>query len=256
MTDESCLLDESKLTERYEDTLFRLAMIRLEKKRAAALEEEAGNGDSGLSAKEIEDRYTRSLPRVIKNMAKEVRLRSLRSFFHSTLPKSVQIAAGVLLALFIAATSALAVSRTARVYLTNFLINIEKEYTELSLRPSENAFVDVPAGWQGEYYPSYIPDGYTIKQVLGGDRMNDVVYVNAVGKDLQFGEYRSGAVGNIDTENAQTSFIQVNGTTAFLSVKGDEVLLAWAYVDQYFLIDLQGKPEEATKIANSIVKIR
>ena len=242
MENELGLLDEGMLSERYEDTLFRLAMVRLEKKRSAVLEEEGKKGDRGLSAIEIEDRYARSLPRIIHGMAKEVRLRSLQIFCRRTLPKTAQIAAGILLALYIAATSALAVSRTARVYFTNFLINIEKEYTTLSLSPSEDTFADVPSEWQGEYYPSYIPDGYTIKQVFGGERMNDVVYMNDSGKDLQFGEYKPGVVGNIDTQNAQTSFVQINGTSAFLSVKNDEIL--------------QGTSEEAIEIAESLVKIR
>ncbi len=256
MANESGLLDEVQLSERYEDTLFRLAMVRLEKKRSAALAEEGKKGDSSLSVTDIEDSYTRSLPRIFKSMAKETRLRSLRVFYRRDLPKIAQIAAGILLVLYITATSALAVSRTARVHFMNFLINTEKKYTELSLRPSEDKFVDVPSEWRGEYYPSYLPDGYIVKQVLGGDRMNDAIYVNAAGRDLQFGEYMSGVAGNVDTENAQTSFVQINGTTAFLAVKGEEVLLAWAYTDQYFLIALQGTSEEALKIAKSLVKIR
>ena len=256
MANEQGLLDEASLSERYEDTLFRLAMVRLEKKRSASLEEESIKGDNCLSAIDIENSYKNSLPRVINNMTREARLRSLHLFFRGTLPKTVQIAASIMLVLYIAATSALAVSRTARVFLTNFLISIENEYTELSLSPSKEEIVDVPSEWKGEYYPSYIPDGYTVKQVSGGDRMNNVVYASASGQDIQFGEYPSGVVGNIDTENARTSFIEINGTTAFLSVKGSEVLLAWAYVDQYFLIDLQGTSDEAIKIANSLVKLR
>ena len=46
------------------------------------------------------------------------------------------------------------------------LIRIEEDHAKLSLVEDEDASFDVPSGWQGDYYPTYIPDGYEVFNVI------------------------------------------------------------------------------------------
>ena len=71
----------------------------------------------------------------------------------------VLIGACVVLVIGIAAPIAIANIEAIRVRVMELLINIQDEYTEISMVENEEMAFDVPAAWRGEYYPSYIPDG-------------------------------------------------------------------------------------------------
>ena len=116
----SGLLDEHSLLKKCEDDLFRLALVKLEKKEAERLQAESETGNDEFSAEDMEDAFRRSLPRVERTIQSELRKQHILVFCKTTLPRVCNAIACVLLVLFIGATTALAVSKTARVDLKEF----------------------------------------------------------------------------------------------------------------------------------------
>lgn len=255
MTNRKKLLDEQLILKQCEDDLFRLALIKLEKKQAAILQAESEIGNDEFSAEDMEATFKQSMPRVSHTIQRELRKQQGKTFLLQTLPRVCKAAACILLVVFLGATTALAVSRTVRVYLMNFLINIEEKYTELGFVTDQNMYVDVPEGWCGQYFMSYIPDGFNLEEIVPGSVLNAVHYMNEKGNRLFFTECASSAYTNIDTEKATITYITINGQIAFQSKKNGFVALTWAYADHYFIIEFDGLPEEARRIAESIIQI-
>lgn len=79
-------------------------------------------------------------------------------------PRTLRAAAAVLLVFYLGLTTALATVPSLRHSLMTFMIHSEEEYTELALIPSGET-LDIPQGWQGAYYPAYIPEGFAITHV-------------------------------------------------------------------------------------------
>lgn len=76
-----------------------------------------------------------------------------------TLPRMVRIAALWIAVLAIGGGIAMAASPTVRVYLVKLLMETTPQYTRLQLVEDVENYVDVPAEWQGTYYPTLIPPG-------------------------------------------------------------------------------------------------
>ena len=252
----SGLLDEHSLLKKCEDDLFRLALVKLEKKEAERLQAESETGNDEFSAEDMEDAFRRSLPRVERTIQSELRKQHILVFCKTTLPRVCNAIACVLLVLFIGATTALAVSKTARVYLKEFLINIEEEYTEIGFITDADTYVDVPEGWGGKYFMSYIPDGFDLIEILPGSMINNVCYINEAGDCLRFSEYASSVHGNIDTEGALVTLSTMNGQTMLRVEKEGNVTLAWAYAESYFIVSYDGRLQVAEEIAKAVVQIR
>lgn len=83
-----------------------------------------------------------------------------------TLPRMVRIAALWIAVLAIGGGIAMAASPTARVYLVKLLMETTPQYTRLQLVEDAENYVDVPAEWQGTYYPTLIPPGLVLSEQL------------------------------------------------------------------------------------------
>lgn len=256
MTNEAEKFNKDALREQYEDALFRLALIGIEEERAEALTKELEAGKTGLTEAEMDAAYHRSLPKFHHALDRALLKNRRRRFIRQTLPRAAHIAAAALLVLFIGGSVAVAAVRPVRVQLMKLLIRIERAYTELSLVPGEAEGVEVPEGWMGDYYPAYVPEGFKLLATYGGVGNSSVQYVTEGDRWLDFGEYDQHTGTNIDTENAALSSVEIGGSPALLSEKGGAVTVAWAWADRYFIVELDGSPEEAIQIARSVQKIK
>ena len=97
----SGLLDEHSLLKKCEDDLFRLALVKLEKKEAERLQAESETGNDEFSAEDMEDAFRRSLPRAERTIQGELRKQHILAFCKTTLPRVCKAAACILLVLFI-----------------------------------------------------------------------------------------------------------------------------------------------------------
>ncbi len=123
----------------------------------------------------------------MKNLARinrYFRLQRTRTFFNQTLPKIGQIAA-ILIAVFaVAGGVAIATSHTIRAQVMEMLVQIEEQYTALSLVEDTNASFEIPSDeipseWGGEYYPAYIPEYFEASTAISFPSNHFVKFINS-----------------------------------------------------------------------------
>lgn len=239
---------KAELYEQYEELLFRIALLEMNENEADRLEQ-----DHTLDP-EMEKFFSRTQAGTLKIIERATRKKKVKCVIMTGLPRVMQIAAAVLLAFFIGATVTIASVREVRVRVLQFLIQIEEEYTELSLAESPEESFSVPEGWRGSYYPSYIPEGFVMQSI---DPYFDRVYfLDASGNLLDFMELTEDSYTNIDTENAEIQHIIVNGSPAIISEKDGRVMVAWSEANRYFVLKLDGDVNIATKIVNNVKIIK
>mgnify|MGYP002561641146 FL=1 len=132
------------------------------------------------------------------------------------------------------------------------------QYTAIGLREDEQNAFDVPNGWEGRYYPSYIPDGF---EVINVENLSDQIFLisfeNKNNEYLTFEEMTEDAESNIDTENAQVYYTEIHGNTALVSVKADLTIVSWNEQNRILSVVFDGEVEEdALKVAKSVTRIK
>ena len=232
------------------------ALIRLAYKHADALEtQEILEKDVHALTPAEEELCRRAYARFQqKTDAQERKARKQTSIgrWRKRASRLVGVAACLVLLLGVATPIAIAKVEFIRVQVLKLLINVQEKYTEFSLVEDREASFDVPAEWQGEYYPSYIPEGYTIDYIV--PLFNEIIFVNAIEEKIMFYEYEMTEELNIDTENADISYNTVNGDVALVVVK-DWISIIWSNGDKYFVIKTNLTMNETLKITNSLQRV-
>ncbi len=189
---------------------------------------------------------------------KYIRKRKTKRFFTKTLPKAAQIAAAFITVITLAGGVAVATSHTIRVEVMRLLVNIEDEYTELRLRKDPEASFDIPADWQGENYPSYIPKGMALGTVHALPTQSFVEYVDPETEETVLSFYENGAAieTNVDTEGATIQPVTIRGNLGFIAKKENILTVCWSNGQYYFLLTMQNT-DEATliRVAESVLRI-
>ena len=255
MSDVKKIVDLAALREEYEEALFRVAMVELgiERSEAAMAELEQGREDG--STGRLEEMALKARPRVYELIDREARKGQVKQFVKRTLPKVSVAAAAVILVGTIGVASAFALSSTVRSSMLRLLIRIDKQYTEIQLVSEQGKEFDVPAVWDGDFYLSQIPKGFTIVSVDSFAGKNDVKYAHPDGAYLEFHEKSVDSVSRIDSEDAVVSHVQIHGNEALASEKNGIVTIVWSEYDRYFLLANSGSLSETLVIAENVKKI-
>ncbi len=175
----------------------------------------------------------------------------VKHFAYTGIPKVGKIAASLILICYLGLTVAMAASSTVRVSIMQFIMNIEERYTSFGFEDTGKS-IDIPAEWNGFYYPTYIPRG----MILSACNEETVKYTSADGEKLYFDEMNDGAMGTLDTENATIEFITVNGHNALVTEKEGWTSILWSIDNHILLIEYTGERDEAIQIANSVRMIK
>ena len=162
----------------------------------------------------LEKRLAQSEGPMLRRIDRDIRKMRARRCLRNTLPNVGKIAASLMLFFYLSLSVALAASPEMRVNLMNFFMNIEERYTSFGFEET-GEFVEVPAEWDGYYYPTYIPEGFEIDQV----DYYGVYFKRNDGTMLDFEELGPDTYGNVDTENAKIDYININGHTALIAEK-------------------------------------
>lgn len=199
----------------------------------------------------LEKRLAQSEGPMLRRIDRDIRKMRARRCLRNTLPKVGKIAASLMLFFYLSLSVALAASPEMRVNLMNFFMNIEERYTSFGFEET-GEFVEVPAEWDGYYYPTYIPEGFEVYSV---DSLG-VSLKRSDGAMLYFDEMGPGGSGNLDTENAVLNYIHINGHTALLVEKKPWTTILWNVDNRALSIGYTGDREEAIKIAESVRMIK
>lgn len=216
---------QEELRERYEDALFALLMDEVARAEGEELlhrtetapqpRREAERNDLGTIRRAVRQKQTRRVGRA-----------SLR-----VLGKAAMVA-GLAASLFV---SAFALSEDVRAGTMNMLIEISETGTVFRfLEPKipEEDCIPLPA-------PQWIPEGFT--EIDSGIFPTDswVRYGRSESEFIDFTYMQiEGSVLGIDTEDAIVETIQLNGESATLSQKGEEIHAIYVAEEQQYLVHI------------------
>ena len=240
-----------------EDKAYDLLGDMLTEQKTAAMlreiEEEKARGETA----EMDAFFARQDQKNLKLIDAHVRRQKMRALFTKTLPRVGQIAAIIIAVIAIGGGAAIAASDTLRVQVMRLLLEPTDEYVRLSLVEDEQASFDVPTGWLGRSFPSYIPDNVEVVNILPLEEMPGIEYADRQTQEivLRFQEFSAG-VTHVDNEGATIKQVDINGHQAQLTTKNKIVNLYWSDGQSYFLVTTIDMDEETTmKIGKSVRRI-
>ena len=244
--------DDQKLRAEYQKVLISKAMREIR-------DEEA---DSLLECSPEDQRYLEFLEtsreKRMEKMMRRLRWISLKKQFFTVVPRTMRFAVAALGILCIGLTTAFASNETFRVRVFSMFAEDHGQYTAIGLREDEQKAFDVPNGWEGMYYPTYIPDGF---EVINVENLSEQIFLisfeNKNNEYLTFEEMTEDAESNIDTENARVYYTEIHGNTALVSVKADLTIVSWNEQNRILSVVFDGEVEEdALKVAKSVTRIK
>ena len=244
--------DDQKLRAEYQKVLISKAMREIR-------DEEA---DSLLESSPEDQRYLEFLEtnreKRMEKMMRRLRWISLKKQFFIVAHRTMRFAVAALGILCIGLTTAFASSETFRVRVFSMFAEDRGQYTAIGLREDEQNAFDVPNGWEGMYYPTYIPDGF---EVINVENLSEQIFLisfeNKNNEYLTFEEMTEDAESNIDTENAQVYYTEIHGNTALVSAKADLTIVSWNEQNRILSVVFDGEVEEdALKVAKSVTRIK
>lgn len=246
--------DDQKLRAEYQKVLISKAMREIR-------DEEA---DSLLECSPEDQRYLEFLEanreKRMEKMMRRLRWISLKKQFFTVVPRTMRFAVAALGILCIGLTTAFASSETFRVRVFSMFAEDHGQYTAIGLREDEQKAFDVPNGWEGMYYPSYIPAEFEIESVDSSFGREFSVYMrdkNNSDVRLIFEEMSENNEMNVDTENAKVYYTEIHGNTALVSVKTGVTIVTWNEQNRMFSVIIDGEAEkDALKVAKSVTRIK
>ena len=246
--------DDQKLRAEYQKVLISKAMREIR-------DEEA---DSLLECSPEDQRYLEFLEanreKRMEKMMRRLRWISLKKQFFTVVPRTMRFAVAALGILCIGLTTAFASSETFRVRVFSMFAEDHGQYTAIGLREDEQKAFDVPNGWEGMYYPSYIPAEFEIESVDSSFGREFSVYMRDKNKSdvrLIFEEMSENNEMNVDTENAKVYYTEIHGNTALVSVKTGVTIVTWNEQNRMFSVIIDGEAEkDALKVAKSVTRIK
>lgn len=244
--------DDQKLRAEYQKVLISKAMREIRDKEADSLLESSPEDQRYLEFLET------SREKRMKKMMRRLRWISLKKQFFTVVPRTMRFAVAALGILCIGLTTAFASSETFRVRVFSMFAEDHGQYTAIGLREDEQKAFDVPNGWEGMYYPTYIPDGF---EVINVENLSEQIFLisfeNKNNEYLTFEEMTEDAESNIDTENARVYYTEIHGNTALVSAKADLTIVSWNEQNRILSVVFDGEVEEdALKVAKSVTRIK
>lgn len=193
------------------------------------------------------------------------RRKNLRILRNSTLymiGNIAKIAACIALIIVIASPIALATSSEFRAKVMQLLIQIDNEegVVRFSFIEDEEASFDVPEGWIGDYFLSYVPEGFSIYEF--DPLFRGIEYRDTANRVLFFGEYDEYTTGLQGTDNSTVSYEYINGKEACIVEGYSEygewhiVSITWANDERWFQIKTYNiGRDETVRLAMNVKKI-
>ena len=167
-----------------------------------------------------------------------------------------RIAVALLAALIAATVTVMSVS-AAREWFFKVISQMFPTHTELQYGPTEESQEDEPFV---AYAPSYIPEGYELKdgpRVREQARLVQIGYKGSGSKTIRYTQSFNGG-SSIDTEGSHTETVELNGRDALYIQKEDTKML-YVQIDNamfwLYVRDPDLAKDDVLKIADSIVPL-
>lgn len=243
----------------YEEIIEKLEAAQLELSFYRLQEKEMQAGADGLfSAQEmatIKDNKRADYYQLIEQNTAAFRKRGGRKRRLQALKKGLLAACVFITILSLSFTTVLALSPQLQLYMSKLLVQQTDSFVTVGVRMNDAAIV--PEGWAGDYFPSYIPDGFELIQIHPPE-FNDMPFVTYRNGDrmLDFDEMPEYATTHLAGEEKKVSQTTVHDREAVVVEGHGYVEVAWAEFDRYFIVGLTGSADEAIAITRSVERIK
>ncbi len=225
-----------------DESLFRLASIAIHEQ----LSEQGGSiiksNKRIFSEEEIQKRWERDLQE-----------HHLNTYRKQNWKHKIQKAIFAAVSSLIVASSSVATVMAVNPAIREMVLTDFGQYSTLNMLFSEKK-AEIPKDWQEQYYPRYIPEGFTYKETKLGSKIKGLIYVNSKKQFLSFIVIAPGTDIDIDTENMMKTEIKVKNHDAILFEKNDKLHSSIVINYEDCIIRIYGpiSGEEITKIAENI----
>lgn len=128
-----------------------------------------------------------------------------------------------------------------RVKIMNFILEIEDNGTDFRFSSQDSSYNDIGINRKNAIKLHYIPEGFKLVKSNYSDNECSIEYKN---DESYFLVSKSSIpdMHSIDTENAKTKYVDINGKKAFLSKKDSVIIIFWT--DENFLYNIYGNISE------------
>ena len=119
----------------------------------------------------------------------------------------------------------------------DLVMQVNDSYMDIRYQPTETE-ATMPEDWKTNYFPSYIPDGYTLAQHVSDENFGFLEYRNEQGERMEIHIGGKGAGINLNSKGAEIDHVSLHNTVAtVLYQSSGSVDLVWSYGDQYFVVE-------------------
>lgn len=219
--------------ENYEAAALELAIYRMLKRDC----DDAKASLSREAAEELAQAAEKSMPRMLKLIDRQTRNIALRQMLQKQGFHILKTAAVIVLVLNMGLTIAAATSSDIRTRVVAFFEEINNSYMTMGFMTTGEE-LSVPETWMENYYPTYIPEGYSLKFVSSQSGISEVEYEDSQANKLRIQICDITAISRINTEEADVMQAIVHGMKAtVLQQPYGEVDMVWAMGDRYFVVN-------------------
>ena len=248
MRDEFLNHDREALLEELEAAQLRLAFHD-----EVAREIEAIEADSAAD-EALQERLRQSRPEVMRLIDCGIAQKKKQRVAPVIL-KVAKVAACLLLVAYIGLSSAMAFSQAARLRILGLFVQTERGLTTFGLGDDWQS-IEVPDGWHGEYYPAYVPEGFTLHFVHDYEGASfSAEYLSPDQRWYVFDESTENSVGSITTKNARMTEISIHDRPALLVEAPGVTTVVWAEFNKWFSVTAW-TDVDIIAIARSVTRIR
>lgn len=162
----------------------------------------------------------------------------------------------VLVAIILATTVLTFTVEAFRVKVFNFLIKEEETHTSLSLSEDQwhNISKELPEKWTDYYYPSYLPEGFVLTSFSRNMNNRRLRFENEDAYLLMTESLGESVTIQLDSEDAKSQHIDINGHDVLMLKKNGMVTLSWFDVDRVFVLLGTLEDDDMILIAEKIKK--
>ena len=246
--------DERTLNEQSYDLFGQMLLEKIATDVQKEIEEDQDDGE----IEEMDAFFARFDSKNLKTIEAYFKKKKRKDVLTKTLPRIGQVAAIFIAIIALAGTVAVAASRTVRVRVMQLLYSIEEQYTTISLEEDAEASFDIPSDWTGNSFPSFIPNGMVVSEIISTSDSRIIHYEDdeTHEKKLVFIEANT-TISNIDTENAIVKPVLVREHDGVMATKEGFLAIVWSDKTNYFIVMLyEEMPDLAMKIAESVMRIK
>lgn len=168
--------------------------------------------------------------------------------------RKIMTRAALVVLILLASSIVVTVSVEAyRVKLLNFFMEMNEKYTSFEIKDKPRDVTKIPDDWD-QYYPSYVPTGFTLAELESFGGIEILHFKNRAGETIKLTQAPIGSNFQIDTENSKTTEVEINGFKGVIIEKENQNGLFWHNNEATFYILSSIDSEELIKIAMSLEK--